>query len=169
MIYKWTDDAHHKAELAQPVGEKLEELANGHGRLTTEVVLKEAKKQSSVLHQFFTWDDTKAANEYRKIEARWLIASVSVVRYDVKEPVRAFVNVVAKEEQLYHTIQSAMSDEELRKALLTRALAELEGIQKRYATLTELAKVFKSIERVAKVVRKETRVKGEGGTAASAR
>lgn len=60
-----------KAAVARVELEKLA-AANG-GNLTAEFVVQAARSKKSPLHSFFTWDDTLAAEEYRKEQARRLI------------------------------------------------------------------------------------------------
>jgi hypothetical protein len=48
------------------------------GMLTAEDVLADAANPASVLHRHFEWDDSHAAIEYRKHQARKLIQSVKI-------------------------------------------------------------------------------------------
>jgi hypothetical protein len=61
------------------VKEELERISRlKGGRITPDTVIVEAKKKSSPLHEFFTWDDSEAAKKQRLYEARELIRSVRV-------------------------------------------------------------------------------------------
>lgn len=66
----------------EPVGKVVEtELAKikaKHGQLTPELVVEEAQRPKSPLHQYFEWDDSAAAVKYRLEQARTLIRSVRV-------------------------------------------------------------------------------------------
>ena len=66
------------------------------------------------------------------------------------EPVRAFVNVasVGKRKGVFVSIKSAMTDEDSRETVLERAMAELEKVKEKYASLHELANVFAEIDRL---------------------
>lgn len=57
----------------------LQALADAHdGRLSPEIVVQSARDPASPLHSRFEWDDTKAAEEHRRSQARTLIRSVRV-------------------------------------------------------------------------------------------
>ena len=47
--------------------------------LTAEAIVEQAKKKKSELHEFFEWDDTKAAEQWRIQQARILINEVKVL------------------------------------------------------------------------------------------
>ena len=79
----------------------LTEILEGNdGILTVDSVLEAAEDETSPLHKHFTWDDTQAANEYRRWQARALIAKCRIVvesRPDVQ--VRAFVSLPSDRQQ----------------------------------------------------------------------
>jgi hypothetical protein len=138
-------------DKAQDVGEHLEGLRAASGSLTAARVVKDAKARRSPLHEFFQWDNTAAANEYRLEQARHLLRSLVVVYEHIpqhKEPVRAFVTF-EKSEQVdrgaYIAVCDAMSNAELRKELVEQALGEAQEWQKRYEGLVELKAIFEAI------------------------
>jgi hypothetical protein len=151
MVYQWKPEARISLD-AQVVGERLEHLrvANGGRPVTPERVVDDARPEDSPLHEAFEWDDSAAAEEWRKEQARYIIRHVQVV---LEEPtvqtrvVRAFVNVVDREEQGYTSIQAAMAEPELRRQVVARAFGELQEWRKRYRDLRELADVFEAVDR----------------------
>src|SRR5690606_1315589 len=83
---------------AQTAGKELERIREANdGRLRPEDVVVSAQKQDSPLHAIFTWDDSKAANEYRLSQARRLIRLVVIERKDMDVP--AFFNVTTTVKQ----------------------------------------------------------------------
>lgn len=60
------------------------------GSLKPSVVVREAKKKTSPLHGYFTWDDTEAAREHRLWQARQVIKRVRVT---IEEREEQFVHV----------------------------------------------------------------------------
>lgn len=152
MVYKFREGFHVTGD-PQVVGETLESLRvrNG-GQLTPDDVVVEAAKRRSVLRQYFEWDDTEAARQYRLSQARYLIRSVVVSPAQDEppfEPVRAFVCVGGLDEEqpksFTHVCQ-AMRDEKLRGQVLDRARDELVAWRKRYADLQAFAKVFEVVD-----------------------
>lgn len=153
MVYGWR--AHYPTNKmdAQQAGETLEDIRKQHGGITADLVVKAAEPEHSPIHHGFEWDDAEAAIEYRKEQARDLIASVVVRREETKqEPIRAFVIVTIDGADLYTSTYAAMSDETLRRQVLARAFRELDQWRKRYAELEELAQVFVAIEREREAV-----------------
>jgi hypothetical protein len=47
-------------------------------------------------------------------------------------------------------VSDAFANEDTRMAVLTRAMRELKSFQEKYSSLTELAEVFKAIDRIPK-------------------
>jgi hypothetical protein len=79
----------------QEIGEALKEIADANnGLLKPSYVVKAAADKDSRLHQYFEWDDVKAAHSYRVSQARAIIRSVIITRDDEDTPpIRAFVSI----------------------------------------------------------------------------
>jgi len=61
------------------IKERLERIRERNdGVLTPSDVVEDARRATSPLHNFFTWDDTVAAHQYRLDQARTLIRNVKV-------------------------------------------------------------------------------------------
>jgi hypothetical protein len=132
----------------------LRELERRHGFLRPTDIVKSAKPKSSVLHEFFTWDDTKAAEERRLDQARALVRKVRVTVQvgPEREPIRirAFVSMPSDRVHGlgYRSIPSVLSSEQLREILLQEAYSELARFRGKYGALKEMFPVLKAIERV---------------------
>lgn len=87
------------AGVPQPVARRLRDLIDTDGVLTADSVLADAAEEASPLHHLFTWDDTEAAEKYRHIQARQLIArvKVKVITVDDAEPIRVRAYVSRRE------------------------------------------------------------------------
>ena len=133
----------------QLIGERIEiiKIRNG-GFVTADMLVKEAKKKTSPLHGCFTWDDKEAGKLRRLDEARWILRTITVEVETDDEPIitRAFVSVT--DEPVYTTIESAMSDDNMRASLLDQAKNELRSFKIKYAQLKELAVVFAAIDKI---------------------
>lgn len=69
----------------------LHQIAEANnGTLTPDAVVATARNPKSVLHDFFTWDDSIAAQQYRNEQARSLIRSV---RIEFKTETRVYSSV----------------------------------------------------------------------------
>ncbi|MCZ2076563.1 MAG: hypothetical protein LC130_16395 [Bryobacterales bacterium] len=96
MIYKFRSGASSFRGLKNPaqVGKALERIRKqNEGQLKPGDVVEAARPENSVLHPGFTWDDTEAAEEYRKWEARELVRQIVVVHPETDEEAPAFIHV----------------------------------------------------------------------------
>lgn len=57
----------------------IRSLYDAHGELTAEMVVEEARPVDAVLHPFFEWDDSVAAELHRQEQARSMIRRVRFV------------------------------------------------------------------------------------------
>lgn len=64
--------------MKQSVNEHLKALHEQHGTLTPEIVVDDARRKESPLHQLFEWDTKKAAMAHWHDVARQLIRNVRV-------------------------------------------------------------------------------------------
>lgn len=86
--------------------DELTSLHNRLGELTAESVVAAAADPGSRLHRYFEWDDTVAAREYRKVQARFLIRRVTIVVDDRR--LRAFPFIPS--ERSFAPLQQAMTN-----------------------------------------------------------
>lgn len=68
----------------------LHAIYEREGSLKPSVIVKDARKKTSPLHGYFTWDDTEAAREHRLWQARQVIKRV---RITIEEREEQFVHV----------------------------------------------------------------------------
>jgi len=135
----------------EKVGRRLEVLHRRYGHLTPDIVVDDASSQRSPLHQYI-WKEsnTEAAHQRRIALAEHLIRSITVVIESESEPksIRAFVVIEKKGEAQYIDTEVALSDQEMRRQVLSRALSELNALRRKYADLKELASVFAAIDKL---------------------
>lgn len=99
--------------------EALEAIAAAaKGRLLVDDVLEAARDESSPLHKHFEWDDTKAAEAFRREQARNLIQRCHITVL-MPEPtnVRAFVQL-SSEKAGYRHISDVLGTPDARRQLL---------------------------------------------------
>ena len=151
--YRWKTGS-RIAVPADVAGSHLEQLHSGHGQLTAEIVLEDARPPKSPLHNAFTWDDSEAAHKYRLEQARYIIRSIVYLPAEMPrpEPVRAFVRVSPNGDDCYTPLHVAMGDEGLRRQVVLRALKELREWRQRYTAIKELAAIHASADEVEKEV-----------------
>jgi len=122
------------------------------GKLTAQAVVDAARDESHPLHGYFEWDDSKAAHQYRLHQARALIRVV-VQPYESldNQPVHVYQSLVTDRVVPgggYRTTEAILSTEVWRNTLLQQAQSELIAVRNKYASLSELAKVWLAIDSV---------------------
>lgn len=130
--------------------EKVYNELQSLGEATPEDVVSYARTNTdSELHKCFTWDDTEAAEKWRKQEARIIICSLQVVVIkEEKEPVTYRLIEHDKEEKVYRPVTLTVRNEDEYSRLLKQAKAELIAFKKRYKHITELSEVIEEIDKL---------------------
>lgn len=136
----------------------LKEIETKHGLITPLAVIQAARHPKSALHKFFTWDDRKAADKYRLVEARQLICSVYVRHADSEEsvPVRAFVNIKVDGEeeeshQGYVSQNTMLRAPNLQQQILTYARNQLLLWRSKFGHLEAFYGISKAIDEIVAV------------------
>ena len=136
--------ANFKKELAQKYGKRLETIATKNkGKIKPITVVEDARSNSSPFHNYFVWDDTKAAEKYRLQQARELINHiVEVIVIEGKPSTqRSFFNVVnGGGERVYVTLQKAVTTKSYRLQLINQLITVLQNA-------TQLMEMFRSYEK----------------------
>lgn len=115
---------------------ELDRIAKQHrGRLTAEFVLEAARNPESPLHDYFLWDQEKAAEKWRRHQAAELITSYRIefkVTPDTPPvQVTKYVNVVTdRARNLRHhvSVHEVMSDDDFTRQVIERWIETLEGL-----------------------------------------
>lgn len=123
-----------------------------HGRLTPELVVKDATDPDHPLHQEFEWDDRVAAGKYRRVQARELIRSVRV-SYAAADgrptEIRAFQSVRRPTGFVYEPTDEVARDDIAAKVLLADMEREWHALRKRYDSFAEFWALVRSDVEVA--------------------
>ena len=118
-------------EQAQRYGPSIQAIADSNdGEVTALQVLEDASGKRSPLHDFFQWDDTEAARQYRLTQARLMIRSVDIVYVDSRgnesKQAKAFPSVAYQDDRTeenrvrhhYLTAQRVFDDEDTRQEII---------------------------------------------------
>ena len=116
----------YKAEL-----EKL--FAENNGELTPEKVVSSAKKATSPLHDYFTWEESDAAKMWRLHQARVLFGYVKVdlpiIRNEPCKTIRIALQVVnANKESVYVPTLTCIKTKSYAKQLVDEMINELDTL-----------------------------------------
>jgi len=154
-IYKAKEGATFGKDKAELYGKALEDIEKKHnGILTPSVVLNEARNKSNPLHNYFNWNNNDAGEKYRLVQARLLINHIEIVivHEGTEKETRAYVNVsnVTEEgdkNQIYVTVERALTNKEYRRQTLANAIREAEYWKNKYKEFKELSSIFQAIKK----------------------
>ena len=138
--------AHMSNSQAARYGNELYRLRRDEQvSLTAGNVVESARLKRSPLHDYFEWDDTVAAVQFRERQARTMLASIVCVEVDVgngetlvTEPVRFFVNVVREDNDggsEYIPLDVVQQNPDLEQQMLRTAARELSAFRDKYRRL----------------------------------
>lgn len=153
MIYQWKDKSRMGGD-AQAIGDRIEAIRGREGSyFTPDLLVDDGRDPESPLHPCFEWDDAKAADGYRIVQARQVVRSLVVTMEGEKEQpvaVRAFVSVTDDENEgpQYTSIGHAMEEPDLRRQVIAQAQREFEAWRNKYKDYRELASVFSAYEQL---------------------
>ena len=140
-----------KGHHIKPEGiNELNKIVEEQGGITTQVLLDHASDPNNPLHQYFDWDDTIAAEKWRKEQAGHLLRRV-VIEVEINNVpvlVRAFhpIAIESEETKVYYPLNIILSDKEKRMDVVEYALREVEGWAERYQQYTELEPIIKEVK-----------------------
>lgn len=124
---------------------ELESLGKSY---TPQEIVEFARDPNTELHKCFEWDDSKAAENWRKQQARYVCCSISVVTDDKeKEPVAYRLIQHDECSRSYQNIVVTVRNRDQYSELLQMAKRELNSFKERYRSIVELESVIDEIER----------------------
>jgi hypothetical protein len=140
-----------KSEIVNRV---LEELHEEHGHVTPDMLVEVARPEDHPLHDQFEWNDTIAAEKYRREQARQMILASKFVcvlkqtrhrppRVVKSQPVRKFLPSL---EGGFKMRNEVLDSKDNRKLFVERRLAALQSWCKSVVDVEELAPLRESIE-----------------------
>lgn len=133
------------------VADRLEQLEQASGNLSPAAVVADAEEINSPLHDFFEWDDSAAAQQYRLSQARLLIrrVKIEVTVRDVPMDVMRYVRD-PDEAGSYSNIIRVRSDEDRSRRIV---IDEMERVSKAAKRARSVAAVLGTVEQVDEIIR----------------
>lgn len=112
-----------------------------------EQIVEAAREENTELHKCFTWNDTVAAESWRRHQARMLVAQL-VIKTETtdREPVAVRVIASTATRNEYKPVVKLIEAEQDYADLLARAINELKAFQQKYKAITELREIFAAID-----------------------
>lgn len=154
IVYQIKSGFRISQKYAQPAGEIMKQL-EAENRLTAADLVNVSRPEDAPLHDYFEWDDAKAAEKFRETQGKNLIeAVVEVIENPSAEndgPVeveiqKAFYAVGTGNHNYYH-IDTIVQDDDKSQQLFEMAFRELKAFERRYAIIKDKLKtVFDAID-----------------------
>lgn len=136
------------AEVAGPVCLKLKESKIG---LSPETLLEASRAEDAPLHNEFEWDDTVAAEKFRKEQARFIIRNLEIHRVDaptVEYPKERAFLYTGEKKTGYVPMKDILTNDEWRTNLLNAAKRDMNYFIAKYHRLEELTKIINDMREI---------------------
>lgn len=131
---------------ARQVYEEIQTLGDSY---TPDDIVELAKDPQTELHKCFEWDDTLAAEHWRRFTAKQICCSLKIViEYENKEPTTYRLIQHDDEEKAYKPVVFTVRHEDDYARLLRQAKEELAAFKKRYKGIVELKQVIDDIDEI---------------------
>ena len=135
------------------VDREVDRIYAKYGAVTAETLLSEAENPTSPLHEFFEWNDSEAARQYRLAQARaMLMASrmVAVLSKQSREPIAAFPEVrrllpSARGEGKFKMRKEVLAASDSRHEIIDRKIGVLRGWCRETIDIDELQELRAAI------------------------
>lgn len=128
----------------------LQNIYNTHGTLTPQLIIQDAKNPDHPLHNRFEWNNTKAAQQYRELQAAQLIRTIKITYQDTPQrQVRAFINIQPTGDELdtkghYQPVDIALRNELTRKRIFETMKRDWLTFKAKYSHMTEYADLLRA-------------------------
>ena len=157
--YKFEVPSLFKGLNADDVGAEFKRIKEKHRTINKSLIVEESKNEDSYLHEYFEWDNEKAADKWREEQARLLIKNikVTVVNETIECSVRAFVHTVTTDcpTRSYVPIQEVINDETAYKDLVSQIERDYGNFKSKYAIIEELHEGFSAMDEAIKKIKQQ--------------
>jgi hypothetical protein len=141
------------------VVQELKDIQEVRGKVTAELILESAKNKKSVLHNYFQWDDAKAAHSYRLGQATQLLSRIEVKIIKDGQPrvLRAFEITLQPKFGKMDVEYSSFDTTTTTKFIKSVCISDLNRVKKRLIG-HELAKAVEYIDKAIEELQKEPEI-----------
>ena len=150
---KWKQNVPSKGIDPSKAHAALETIRSKNNGLTDDVIVKTASAKNHILHEWFEWDDSTAANEHRRAQARLLIRSLEV-SYTEAPGIKSRVYEVQhkarpqdEDRTIYTTTEEVLANPESRDRLIAEAIKAAMQFRRRFKALHELDSLISEIDK----------------------
>jgi hypothetical protein len=150
---KWKQNVPTNGIDAEKAYAALETIRAKNNGLTDDAIVQAAAPRNHTLHKWFEWDDSAAAVEYRRAQARKLIGSLEVTYEEAPDIKTRVYEVEHKarpqdpERTVYTTTEEVLANPESRDRLIAEAIKAAMQFRRRFKMLHELDAVMEEIDK----------------------
>jgi len=152
--YKAKPGARFSNSQAEKIGQELEKLAVPGILLKPRDIWTKAKSSKHPLHNYFEWNDGKAADQFRDSQARHLVNHLEVVYIEQDKKgeskileIKAYHHVENEGDEGYVSFIDVTNNPEYHRQILEKAMSEARNWRIRYKEYNELKAIVKAIEK----------------------
>jgi hypothetical protein len=150
--YQWKKDGPKPSVDAQVFGETVEKIAGDLISAKPEDIVEVARPKTSPIHPMFEWRNDKAAELYRRAQARHFIGALQIVRVEFSDgPTvsnRAFFSVRTSNRTGYIDHGRILSDRDLKRQVLETARQELENYIRKFGSIMALGNYVQRLQEI---------------------
>jgi hypothetical protein len=152
-----TKDSQLRKRKSWVIEAELAKLYKEDGRLTPELLLERAADEGHPLHPFFEWDDSAAAEKYRKIQAYSILITSKFVCLlsEQRNGERVIVEAIPERKFLpesrgggFKMRNEVLGEKDGRAAFAERKLAELRSWLRSIADIPEMTDLRSKITKI---------------------
>jgi hypothetical protein len=128
--YRFKGGSRIEGITPQVAGEELNKLLDEEGMLQAADVVEAARPLDAPLHPAFEWDDSIAAEQFRKGQARQLIRAICIAPHKGEKPQRIFVNVSTPGGRKYAQMSVVVQSQSLFDSARADAIIRLRNAER---------------------------------------
>jgi len=153
MKYSWKIGSFGKDVDANEAVQELERIEKEAGAITADTILSAAKDPDNVLHNLFEWNDTKAAVEYRKAQARSILNNIEVTIKSDGEPkkIAVYELVIINKQRSYQHVRDF--DIQQMNELKLRTIEQIEALRKKLEFYSQFDPVIPKVTELVSMLR----------------
>lgn len=123
--------------------EIAELIKENGGSITPQQVVDFARDENTALHSKFEWDDTVAAENYRRDQARTILQSIVIA--DGKETPRVYLNVEVNSGRVYMPSAKVMARKHTRNQEVQAGISMMNQWLFRFGKIPELEHISSAV------------------------
>ncbi|MBR2551435.1 MAG: hypothetical protein IKF05_00380 [Erysipelotrichaceae bacterium] len=118
--------------------------------VTPQMIVDFARDEDTELHKCFQWDDSVAAENWRKQQARQVVMSLTVKVERSEHGEAQTYRLIEHDdtEKIYRPVVFTVRNKDEYARLLAQAKADMIAFKKRYKSIVELQEVIEEIDKI---------------------